>query len=97
MAEQLKYCPDCGKEIPISCFSRNKHKKDGLQNYCKKHKVARNAVTRRRKSARLAELEQRNSMLLTHNAELKRQLREYKKRYKIALTTMATLQARRRV
>ena len=35
MNESTKKCPKCGKELPLSNFSKCSTKKDGLQVYCK--------------------------------------------------------------
>ena len=35
MLELFKKCPDCGKEKPVTEFSRNAARPDGLQFYCK--------------------------------------------------------------
>ena len=33
--ENTKICKKCGRELPLECFSKLKHSKDGLQAYCK--------------------------------------------------------------
>ena len=33
--ELTKVCPKCGRELPLSEYSKDKSKKDGLQFYCK--------------------------------------------------------------
>jgi hypothetical protein len=32
---ETKICPKCGKELPVSEFSKNRKAKDGLQSQCK--------------------------------------------------------------
>ena len=32
---ETKICPKCGKELPVSEFSKNSKAKDGLQSQCK--------------------------------------------------------------
>src|SRR3954452_7427664 len=33
----FKYCPDCGTERPVECFTRDKRRRDGLAFYCRDH------------------------------------------------------------
>jgi len=49
----FKRCPDCGRDLPISDFGRNRLLKDGLQVYCRDCCARRGAATYRRKRARL--------------------------------------------
>jgi hypothetical protein len=35
--EEQKYCPDCGAERPVSEFTRDKRRRDGLAFYCRSH------------------------------------------------------------
>lgn len=35
--EQQKHCPDCGGERPVSEFTRDKRRRDGLAFYCRSH------------------------------------------------------------
>jgi hypothetical protein len=32
-----KYCPDCGRHLPIAAFTRDKRRRDGLAFYCREH------------------------------------------------------------
>ena len=49
----MKRCPECGVEKPISDFSRNAARSDGLQFYCKICFSRRGAEAYRRRQARL--------------------------------------------
>jgi hypothetical protein len=35
--EPEKHCPDCGHSLPLSSFTRDKRRRDGLAFYCKDH------------------------------------------------------------
>lgn len=35
--ELEKHCPDCGHSLPLSAFTRDKRRRDGLAFYCKDH------------------------------------------------------------
>jgi hypothetical protein len=35
--ELEKYCPDCGDSLPVSSFTRDKRRRDGLAFYCRDH------------------------------------------------------------
>jgi len=37
----LKYCPDCGKDIPVSEFGNNIRNPGGLATYCRMHSQIR--------------------------------------------------------
>lgn len=42
---KTKYCPACKETLPLSCFSKSKERKDGMQGHCKscrKEHVRRN-------------------------------------------------------
>jgi hypothetical protein len=52
-ADGQKHCPDCGETKPVTAFSRNASRPDGLQFYCKSCFSARAALTYRKKRARL--------------------------------------------
>ncbi len=32
----MKFCPNCGKKLPIDAFGKNRSRYDGLQSYCRK-------------------------------------------------------------
>ncbi len=48
-----KRCPDCGRDLPVGDFGRNRTLKDGLQFYCRECCSRRGAEIYRRKRARL--------------------------------------------
>ena len=39
---KLKCCSKCKKDLPLDKFAKNKHQKDGLENYCKSCKNSYN-------------------------------------------------------
>lgn len=45
----LKYCPDCGEDLPLSEFGINRSRNDGLQTYCKEHYRARSNASNYRR------------------------------------------------
>ena len=84
--KKLKYCPDCGKKFPLSKFNKNKSHKDGLQSYCQKHQSLRTQKYIDNKSVKIADLLQKNMVLLTRMAEIERQ-------YELAVKSMAVVYA----
>ena len=46
---ETKYCPDCRQDVPITIFTRDTRRKDGLSFYCLECRVARDAQSRGRR------------------------------------------------
>ena len=55
MEEKTKVCMKCGRELPLSEFTKNHHSKDGYYNLCKTCKASYETSYRRtvREKARL--------------------------------------------
>lgn len=70
-AAGMRYCPDCGEDLPLSEFGFNRRRKDGLQSYCKEHYRARSNASnyRRGKSMPLGRNRECASFLGVHVAE----------------------------
>jgi len=94
---KTKYCPDCGQKVPIEMFGRDTSRASGYRTYCRVHRRIRDQKTRAKRAAHYAELKQTNSMLLSHNKELERQLKQCKRCYQMALRTLATIESRHRI
>lgn len=52
---EMKRCPDCDKDLPLEDFGSNKARKDGLQNYCKKHAKEKHKAWRKENKEHLNE------------------------------------------
>jgi Recombination endonuclease VII len=48
--ESEKYCPDCGRSRPVSSFTRDKRRRDGLAFYCSEHSRQRLRESKARRS-----------------------------------------------
>jgi recombination endonuclease VII len=48
--ESEKYCPDCGRSRPVSSFTRDKRRRDGLAFYCRNHSRQRLRESKARRS-----------------------------------------------
>lgn len=44
-----KYCPDCGQDLPVAEFTRDRGRADGLAVYCKLHARRRSTQSKRRR------------------------------------------------
>lgn len=44
-----KYCPKCGRNLPVECFHKKTKSPDGLQNECKECKKAANQKSYQKK------------------------------------------------
>lgn len=57
--EETKICSICKRELPIECFSKDKHSKDGLEHRCKEcNKIRRKKKNLKREEAPYIEGEQ---------------------------------------
>ena len=67
----MKFCHDCGKDLPLSEFGFNRHRKDGRQSYCMEHCRARGNASNHRlgKSIPLGKNRACASFLGVHVAE----------------------------
>jgi recombination endonuclease VII len=48
--ESEKHCPDCGRSRPVSSFTRDKRRRDGLAFYCRDHSRQRLKESKARRS-----------------------------------------------
>lgn len=60
MPDQVKWCPRCTTVKNVDKFYKNRSRKDGLGNYCKKCTVEDNVNRRREKNDRERELRTRH-------------------------------------
>lgn len=48
-SDNFKYCPDCTSDVPISAFTKDVRRKDGLAFYCRACRIKRDEVSRRKR------------------------------------------------